>query len=303
MGDTVILPGGDASLVRVHGTEKGLAITTDCTPRYCYADPVEGGKQAVVETWRNIIATGARPLAITNCLNFGNPQKPEVMGQIVGCLEGMTEACEGLDYPIVSGNVSLYNETMGTGVYPTPAIGGVGLIDDVSHRKTIAPKHEGETLILIGETKGELGCSAYCHELANDLVSAPPSVDIALERKNGEFILAINKHITACHDISDGGLVVALAEMALASGFGINMERIITKIPLHAFLFGEDQARYVVATNLPDTVMNKAESYGIIATRLGRVEGDRLVVDAHIDLSLDELRAAHEAWMPKYMAA
>ena len=300
-GDTVVFPGGDASLVRVHGTEKGLAITTDCTPRYCFADPIEGGKQAVAETYRNIIATGAQPLAITNCLNFGNPQKPEVMGQIVGCLEGMSEACTALDYPIVSGNVSLYNETMGVGIHPTPAIGGVGLMDNLEKRKTIAPKADGEILILIGETKGELGSSIYCRDICGCAKSAPPHVDLKAERKNGEFILSINKYITACHDISDGGLVIALAEMAMASNHGINIGNLELNIPMHAFLFGEDQARYIVSTNLPDTILNKAESLGIPALKLGKVEGKRLHIDAKIDIVIADLKTAHEKFLPEFM--
>jgi phosphoribosylformylglycinamidine synthase II len=302
MGDTVIFPGGDASLVRVHGTSKGLAITTDCTPRYCMADPVEGGKQAVAETWRNIIATGAKPLAITNCLNFGNPEKPEVMGQIVGCLEGMSEACKALDYPIISGNVSLYNETSGESIYPTPAIGGVGLMTNLDMRRTIAPKAESEVLILIGETKGELGSSIYCRDVCGCGKSAPPQVDLKAERKHGEFVLSINKHITACHDISDGGLIVALAEMAMASGIGINMEKIKTEIPWHAFLFGEDQARYIISTNLPDTVLNLVEAAKIPAMRLGRMEGERLIIDDKVDISVADLKAAHENWLPEFMA-
>ena len=303
MGDTVIFPGGDASLIRIHGTEKGLAITTDCTPRYCYADPVEGGKQAVAETYRNIIATGAQPLAITNCLNFGNPQKPEVMGQIVGCLEGMSEACIALDYPIVSGNVSLYNETLGTGVYPTPAIGAVGLMDNLEKRKTIAPKADGETLILIGETKGELGSTIYARDICNAKPSAPPKTDLAKERRNGEFILSISKYVTACHDISDGGLIVALAEMAMAANRGINAENVHPHIPFHAYLFGEDQARYIVSTNLPDTILNKAEIAGVSAIRLGKVEGKKLHVDAKVDILVSELKTAHEKFLPEFMGA
>lgn len=303
MGDTIIHPGGDASLVRIHGTTKGVAISTDCTPRYCFADPIEGGKQAVAETWRNIVATGAKPLAITNCLNFGNPQKPEVMGQIVGCLEGMAEACLALDYPIVSGNVSLYNETMGTGVYPTPAIGGVGLIDNVDNRKKIAPKTEGETLILIGETKGELGASIYCRDICGCGKAAPPKVDLKAERKNGEFILSVNKYIVACHDISDGGLAVALAEMAITSGIGLHAEKLEPKMAFHAFLFGEDQGRYIISTNLPDTVLNKAEEAGVTALRIGKVGGDRLIIDGRIDIEVTELKTAHEKFLPEFMGA
>jgi len=320
-GDTVIFPGGDASLVRIHGTEKGLAITTDCTPRYCFADPIEGGKQAVAETYRNLIATGAQPLAITNCLNFGNPQKPETMGQIVGCLEGMAQACIALDYPIVSGNVSLYNETMGTGIHPTPAIGGVGLMDNLEKRKTICPKADGETLILIGTTRGELGCSIYARDICHAPAAAPPPVDLKAERKHGEFILSVNKYITACHDISDGGLLIALAEMAMAANRGIKFEVSElrnsgtpennsevqkfrgSEVPIHEFLFGEDQARYIISTNLPDTILNKAETAGVPAIKLGKVEGKKLVIDDKVDISVADLKTAHEKFLPEFMGS
>ncbi len=300
-GDTVICPGGDASLVRIHGTNKGIAISTDCTPRYCFADPVEGGKQAVAETYRNIIATGARPLAITNCLNFGNPQKPEIMGQIVGCLEGMGEACRALDYPIVSGNVSLYNETSGVGILPTPAIGGVGLIDDLDNRKTIAFKEEGEAIILIGITAGELGSSVYCREICGYPKAAPPRVDLNAERNNAGFVLSVNKHITACHDISDGGLALALAEMAMASGLGAEINTESSTIPLHAFLFGEDQARYIITTKSPRDILAKAAESGVSAVEIGRVKGTELKINDKVKLSVTELKKQHESWFPDYM--
>jgi phosphoribosylformylglycinamidine synthase len=302
MGDTVILPGGDASMVRIHGTKKALAITTDCTPRYCFADPIEGGKQAVAETYRNIVASGAKPLAITNCLNFGNPQKPEIMGQIVGCLQGMSEACIALDYPIVSGNASLYNETNGAGILPTPAIGGVGLLDDVEKHRTISFKNEGDSIILIGETKGEMGASIYCRDVCGCAKSAPPQVDLALERKTADFILSVNKYINACHDIADGGLIIALAEMAMNGNQGAEIELPATTLPLHAKLFAEDQARYIVTTNLPESILNKAESAGIKAVKIGEVKGEKLIVGDKIKLSVSELKGAHEAWLPEFMS-
>ena len=302
MADTIILPGGDASMVRVHGTKKGLAITTDCTPRYCFADPHEGGKQAVAETYRNIIATGAKPLAITNCLNFGNPQKPEIMGQIVGCLEGMSEACTALDYPIISGNVSLYNETMGSGVYPTPAIGGVGLIQDIENRKTIGFKEEDEGIIIIGETTGEFGSSIYCRDVCGCAKSAPPRVDLAAERKNGEFVLSMNEFITAAHDIADGGLLITLAEMAIVGGIGADINKLPTDLPLHATLFAEDQARYVVTTKFPQTILNKAEEAGIKAVKIGKVKGTKLHVDGKINIEVSELKTAHEKFLPEFMS-
>lgn len=204
-------------------------MSTDCTPRYCYADPVTGGMQAVVETWRNITAVGAKPLAITNCLNFANPQRPEIMGQIVGCLDGMSQACRALDYPIVSGNVSLYNESKATGggsaILPTPAIGGVGLMADWSKSATIAFKGTGDVIVLIGTPKGEIGQSLWLrevHGLEGRDAGPPPSIDLDAERRTGDLVReAITAgHLTAVHDVSDGGIAVTIAEMALAGNIG-----------------------------------------------------------------------------------
>ncbi|MGE4409713.1 MAG: phosphoribosylformylglycinamidine synthase subunit PurL, partial [Sphingobium sp.] len=228
-GDTVQAPGGDAAVVRVHGTDKAIAISTDCTPRYCFADPVEGGKQAVAECWRNITAVGAKPLAITNCLNFANPQRPEIMGQFVGALEGMGDACRALDFPVVSGNVSLYNESKamggGSAILPTPAIGGIGLMADWRKAATIAFKGTGDIILAVGDWKGHLGQSIWlreCHGRDGADAGPPPSVDLAAERKTGDFIRAHidNGAITACHDVSDGGIAVTVAEMALAGNIG-----------------------------------------------------------------------------------
>src|SRR5881275_2477019 len=222
-GDTVQRPGGDAAVVRVHGSNKALAITTDCTPRYCYADPAEGGKQAVAEAYRNLCAVGARPLAITNCLNFGNPQRPEVMGQFVGCVEGMAEACRALDFPVVSGNVSLYNETKNEdgsslAILPTPAIGGVGLLKDWEKSATIGFKSEGEHLIVIGHSTGHIGQSLWLEICHGRREGAPPSVDLIVERRLGELARQLIGAglVNTVHDISDGGALTAIAEMALA---------------------------------------------------------------------------------------
>ena len=288
--DTVQKSGGDAALVRVHGTGKALAISTDCTPRYCYADPFEGGKQAVAETYRNICAVGATPLAITNCLNFANPQRPEIMGQIVGCLEGMGEACRALDYPIVSGNVSLYNESKATGggsaILPTPAIGGVGLTTDWTKNATIAFKTEGDTIWLLGGTGTHLGQSLWLREIHGREEGPPPPVDLKAERTNG---YAVRQWIeqgqaTAVHDLSDGGLLVALAEMAMAGGIGATLD-----VELNAAqAFGEDQGRYVVTTR-PGVVLDGAQ-------KIGTVGGDSLA-----GVSVATLRAENERFFREWM--
>ncbi|WP_262689473.1 phosphoribosylformylglycinamidine synthase subunit PurL [Kordiimonas aestuarii] len=306
MGDTIQRPGGDAAVVRVHGTEKALAISTDVTPRYCFADPVEGGRQAVAETWRNITAVGALPLAITNCLNFGNPERKDIMGQFVGCLEGMGEACRALDYPIVSGNVSLYNETNGKGILPTPAIGGVGVMKDSARMATVAFGGAGQTVVLIGETKDELGASLYQREIMGEDAGAPPHVDLTLERRNGDFVRALieNGQVATCHDLSDGGLIAALADMAMAGGVGVNVT-VGDDLPVHTHLFSESQARYLVATDADtaEEIRKEAKDAGIPVTVLGETGGERITVNhGALDLDLHALKAAHEGWLPTYMA-
>ncbi|KAF0110379.1 MAG: phosphoribosylformylglycinamidine synthase, partial [Rhodospirillaceae bacterium] len=249
MGDTVQRPGGDAAVVRVHGTDKALALTTDCTPRYCVADARTGGCQAVAEAWRNLTAVGARPLAVTDNLNFGNPEKPEVMGQLVEAIAGMGEACLALDFPVVSGNVSLYNETAGKAILPTPVIGGVGVLADLNRRTTVPFKAEGEAVLLVGDAIGGrggwLGCSLYLREVLGREEGAPPEVNLKNERRNGDFVRGLIEtgQVVTCHDVSDGGMLVALAEMALASDIGVMVTTDPSQAyaePLHAWLFGED---------------------------------------------------------------
>ncbi len=306
MNDTIQKPGGDAAIVRIHDTKKGLAISTDCTPRYCHADPHEGGKQAVAETWRNITAVGGSPLAITNCLNFGNPQKPEIMGQIVGALQGMAEACIALDYPIISGNVSLYNETSGTGVQPTPAIGGVGILQDVSKHATKAFKAEGDVIFLVGDTTGHLGASMYLREIEGREEGAPPRVDLDAEKRNGNYVrgLITENVITACHDLSDGGLAVALAEMCMSGKLGATVIAIPEGIPAHAALYGEDQARYVFTVKAADKarILADAKKAGVPLQELGTVGGTSLRITSLIDVDVAKMTTTNENWMPSYMA-
>ncbi|HEY5598541.1 MAG TPA: phosphoribosylformylglycinamidine synthase subunit PurL [Kiloniellales bacterium] len=305
MADTVARPGGDAAVVRLHGSNRGLAMTTDCTPRYCQADPERGGAQAVAEAWRNLTAVGARPLAVTDNLNFGNPERPEIMGQLVGCIKGIGAACRALDFPVVSGNVSLYNETNGQGIPPTPTIGGVGLIEDLDAIATTAFKAAGEAIVLVGDTLGHLGTSLYLREIAGRRDGAPPPVDLAAERRAGDLVrgLIARRALTACHDLSDGGLAVALAEMALAGGLGATVEPPGGDLPLHAWLFGEDQARYLVTVPAADTVLEAAWRAGVPAARIGVTGGSGLTLPGAATISLDRLRAAHEGWLPGYMGA
>jgi len=303
MADTQQRPGGDAAVVRVHRTKKALAITTDCTPRYCQADPELGGAQAVAETWRNLTAVGARPLAITDNMNFGNPERPEIMGQFVGCIAGMRAACRALDYPVVSGNVSLYNETNGKAILPTPVVGGVGLLDDSTKSATLAFKKAGETIILIGAISGHLGCSLYLRECLGREEGAPPPVDLAAERRNGDFVRGLIRdgRVTVCHDVSDGGLLVAIAEMALAGRMGATLQP-PKNLPAHAWAFGEDQARYIVTCADADGVLAEARQAGVPAEAIGRTGGPTLTARDGDAISVGELARAHEAWLPGYMS-
>jgi phosphoribosylformylglycinamidine synthase subunit PurL len=303
MADTVERPGGDAAVVRVTPEGRALAMTVDCTPRYCKADPVEGGRQVVAEVWRNLNAVGAQPLAITDNLNFGNPQRPEIMGQLVGAIQGMGEACRALDFPVVSGNVSLYNETSGQAILPTPVVGGVGLIDDVAQRAHLGVG-PGETLLLLGETRGHLGQSLYLRELCGREEGAPPPVDLAAERRIGDFVRQAIRagSVSACHDLSDGGLAVAAAEMALAGGTGLVLEPAEGGPPVHGWLFGEDQGRYLVATRAPDKLLEAARKAKVPAQRVGATGGKTLTLPGGGTISLAELGAARESWLPGFMA-
>jgi phosphoribosylformylglycinamidine synthase len=308
MADTVQRPGGDAAVVRVHGSNKGLAITTDVSPRYCKADPFEGAKQAVAEAWRNINAVGARPLAVTDNLNFGNPQKPEIMGEIVSAVDGIGAACRALDFPVIGGNCSLYNETNGEGILPTPAIGAVGLMQDVHRMATVALKREGDTILLIGETKGHLGQSIYLREIEGRETGAAPPVDLAAEKKNGEFVrkLIQDGRADTVHDVSDGGILSALAEMALAGDIGVEVGVAGTTVDAIPFFFGEDQARYLLSipTAEADKVEREAQEAGIIHALIGKTIADKVVrVAREGEIALTDLRKAHEGWFPAYMAA
>lgn len=336
MGDTVDSSQsmGDAAIVRIHGTNKALAITSDCNPHYVAADPYEGGKQAVAEAYRNLSAVGATPIAITDNLNFGNPEKPATMGYIVKAIEGMAEACRELDFPVVSGNVSLYNETDGKAIPPTPVVGGVGLIEDVSKIATLKGAQPGDALILIGETKGHLGASLYAREwlgLKGEALGSPPSIDLETEKKNADFVreLIHKGLVNAVHDVSDGGVACAAAEMALASGVRVfvsaehlaiqNSEEV--KQHYAALMFSETSGRYLVSApeERVQEVWAQADSAGIARSfggsgLVGSLEDTDwdaqydLVLSEfdisfkdRVDLPLSRLREAHEGWLPTYM--
>jgi phosphoribosylformylglycinamidine synthase len=303
MGDTLVGPGGDSALVRVHGTKKALAVSTDVTPRYCFADPIEGGKQAVAEAYRNISATGAKPLAITNCLNFGNPERPEIMGQFVGCLDGMGQACAALDFPVVSGNVSLYNETNGTGILPTPAIGGVGVIDDYDNAVGSGFTAQGAMAFVVGATHGALGASLYQRDiLGNKDIVAPPAVDLQAELRHGAFIREAigDKLVSAAHDVSDGGLLVATAEMCMRHGLGLSSDMQGDA----SYWFGEDQARYVVQVSADRVAAftEKAARDNVFIAKIGEIGGSDLTITDTLLISIEELNQINESWLPDLMS-
>ena len=305
-GNSLQIPGGDAGVVRVEGhATKALAFSSDVTPRYVEANPYEGGKQAVAECWRNLTATGAEPLASTDNLNFGNPERPEIMGQLVMAIKGIGEACEALGFPIVSGNVSLYNETNGEAILPTPTIGGVGLIDDWTHMARIGGAKTGDAVVLIGGDGSHLGQSAWMRDCLGRAEGAPPTVDLMEERRNGDFIRSAirNAQTTSCHDISSGGLAATLAEMVMASGLGMDIDMTECHGPAHALLFGEDQARYVITVpeELSSYVMASAEGAGVPFRRLGTVAADSLNIRGLMSVPVSALRTAHESWFPAFM--
>lgn len=305
-GNSAQRPGGDAGVVRVpssdgQDTKKGLAFSSDVNPTYCEADPFEGGKQAVAELWRNLTAVGAEPLAATDNLNFGNPERPEIMGQLVHAIKGIGAACEALSFPIVSGNVSLYNETNGVGILPTPTMAGVGLLPDIDKMATIAFKEAGETILLIGGFGTHLGQSSALKEITGGDFGPPPPVDLALEKKNGDFVRGLIRagSLTACHDISSGGLGIAVAEMAIKGKIGATLTLPDNKAEV---LFAEDQARYVVTckANERDSLLAAAEKAGVEVETIGKTGGND--VDIGSKISLESLTKAYEDWFPAYMA-
>lgn len=311
-GNSLQIPGGDAGVVRVDGhASKALAFSSDVTPRYCEADPYEGGKQAVAECWRNLTATGSLPLAATDNLNFGNPERPEIMGQFARAVTGIGDACRALDFPIVSGNVSLYNETNGQGILPTPTIGGVGLIDDWSKMARLGFAGEGEVILLIGGPAGwgsHLAQSIYMRDIHNRSDGPPPPVDLAHEKKVGDFVRKLIRSgtATAVHDLSDGGLAVALAEMAMASGIGATVPGLSDANPIPVF-FGEDQGRYLVTVKCAgqseelQALWAEAKALGIFAPWIGNTGGSELKLGSARAISIKDLKAAHESWFPRFM--
>jgi phosphoribosylformylglycinamidine synthase len=322
MADTIAGPGGDAAIVRIHGSDRALAVTTDCTPRYVFADPQAGGMQAVVEAWRNLTSVGAKPLAITNNLNFGNPERPEIMGQLVGAVQGMGIACRALDFPVVSGNVSLYNETASSqvnhdedlprseAILPTPVVGGLGVIESEVRPVSSAIEESGLDIVVLGgriSSDGHLGASLFLREIAGIEDGPAPEIDLSSELRTGDFVRQsiADRNIQACHDVSDGGLLVAIAEMAIAGNTGIAIA-----LPLdqeaafawpYAWAFGEDQGRYVVATKDGQKLIEDAQKAGVPGCMIGTSGGGALTLFGSDLISVEDLTQDHENWFPAYM--
>tara|TARA_Y100001958_G_C21109345_1_gene456800 strand:- start:76 stop:999 length:924 start_codon:yes stop_codon:yes gene_type:complete len=305
MGDTIQKPGGDAGVVRVHGTKKAIAASVDSSAIYCYSHPLTGGKQVVCESWRNLISVGAKPIAITNCLNFGNPEKERNMGEFVECIEGISEASEYLDFPVVSGNVSFYNETKDKGIKPTPAIGGVGLIKDYQNMLTMNFKKEGGIVYVIGKTEGHLDQSIFARDILNEKKGPPPSINLFNEKNIGNVILKLieKKLIISCHDVSLGGILAAVTKMCIKGMKGLKINNLKGLTNKYEYFFGEDQARYIVEIPKENvqTVVDILNKNSVHFDDLGVIHNKSIIFDHDINLPIEELSDAHKYWMKEYM--
>ena len=304
MTDTIQKPGGDSAVIRYHGKNKGIAATVDCVPRYCKAHPKSGAMQAVCETWRNLISVGAQPIAITNCLNFGNPEKKEIMGQFVDSINGMREACETLNYPVISGNVSLYNETNGVAIYPTPTIGGVGLLKNINNMMTLNFKNTENIIAVVGETSGHLSQSALIYDVMGNKEGPPPQINLKEEKKNGLFVsdLIKNKLVAAVHDVSHGGIIVTVAEMCMASNIGAKIKVSGSNIDKIKYLFSEDQARYLIEISKKnlEKVKKIANTKKIKIDIIGNTQNEIFEVENDLKISVKELKTKNESWFKNY---
>ncbi len=305
MGDTIQKPGGDAGVVRVHGTNKAVAASVDSSASYCFSHPLTGGKQTVCESWRNLVSVGAKPIAITNCLNFGNPEKEKNMGEFVECIQGITEASKYLDFPVVSGNVSFYNETNDKGIKPTPTIGGVGLIKDYQKMITMDFKKHGNVVYVIGKTEGHLDQSVFAKDLLNEKKGAPPSINLFNEKNIGENILNLISEnlIVSCHDVSLGGILVAVSKMCIKGNKGLKISQLKGLINKFEYFFGEDQGRYII--EIPKEYVEKVnkilEKNSVHYDKLGIIDEKMLSFNNDIKLPIEELKEANKYWLKKYM--
>jgi len=304
MGDTIQKPGGDSAVVRIHGKNKGIAITVDSSSNYCQSDPITGGKQVVCESWRNLISVGSNPIAITNCLNFGNPEKEKIMGQFVESIDGISQACRYLDFPVVSGNVSFYNETKNKSIFPTPTIGGIGLIKDLNYMMTKDLKEIGSYILIVGKTSGHLYQSEFLREVAGIQEGPPPEVNLFNEKNNGLLIqtLISKKLLNSVHDISSGGMLIALTEMCISGKIGAKIKIPKNSIGLHEYLFGEDQSRYLIEVSEKNKgeVSKILEKNSIFYEILGKTQKDSLDLDKEFNIKINELNKLNSFWFRNY---
>ena len=306
MGDTIQKPGGDAGVVRVHSTNKAVAASVDSSAVYCWAHPLSGGKQIVCESWRNLISVGAKPIAITNCLNFGSPENEENMGEFVECVQGLGEASAYLDFPVVSGNVSFYNQTKDVGIKPTPTIGGVGLIKDYENMVTMDLKEVDNILLVIGKTEGHLDQSLFAREILSEKNGPPPEINLFNEKNNGETILRLidQKFIKSAHDVSLGGIVTALSKMCIKGKKGVTLKKPNYLINEFEYLFGEDQGRYIIEINKDDlkNVTKILKDNSVHFDELGMVNEGDLIINDKTKVSIDDLIKSHTTWLTNYIS-
>ena len=305
MGDTIQKPGGDSGVVRVHGTNKAVAATVDSSAVYCWAHPLTGGKQVVCESWRNLIAVGATPIAITNCLNFGSPENEENMGEFVECVQGIGEASEYLKFPVVSGNVSFYNQTKDIGIKPTPAIGGVGLIKNYEKMVTMDFKEEGNLVLVIGKTEGHIDQSLFARSILDEKNGPPPEINLFNEKNNGETLLKLidNNYIRSAHDVSLGGIITAVAKMCIKGNKGIDLKKPKYLINEIEYFFGEDQGRYIIeiAKNDLKKVTDILNKNAVHYDELGVINKDQLYLNDKSKVAIDELKTCNTTWLTDYM--
>tara|TARA_B100000686_G_scaffold230652_1_gene238043 strand:- start:496 stop:2688 length:2193 start_codon:yes stop_codon:yes gene_type:complete len=306
MGDTIQKPGGDSAVVRIHGKNKAIAITVDSSAKYCLANPTMGGKQVVSETWRNLISVGSNPIAITNCLNFGNPEKDKIMGQFVECINGISEACTYLNFPVVSGNVSFYNETQGKSIDPTPTIGGVGLIKNLNYIVNKNIKEVDSYIFVVGKTSGHLHQSEFLREVVGINDGPPPAVNLFNEKNNGLMIqnLIEKKLLSSVHDISSGGMLVALAEMCVSSNIGVKIKMPKTNLSTHEYFFGEDQSRYLIEVNEKNKnqVCKNLEKNSIFYEMLGKTQSNSLDLQNEFSIKISDLNNLYSFWFKNYFS-
>ena len=305
MGDTIQKPGGDAGVVRIHGTEKAVAASVDSSATYCFAHPLTGGKQVVCESWRNLISVGAEPIAITNCLNFGNPEKEKNMGEFVECVQGISEACKYLDFPVVSGNVSFYNETKDKGIKHTPSIGGVGLLKNYKNMLTMDLKNEGNVILVIGKTEGHLDQSVFARNVLNEKKGPPPEINLFNEKNNGSTVMKLMKEklILSCRDVSLGGILIAIAKMCIKGKKGVKLNKLKSLINKFEFFFSEDQGRYIIEVSKKNLkkVENILKENSVHFDNLGEVQKDNYINIDNEKISVDELSKHNKNWLMEYM--